>query len=76
MKFLQETDKEKEGYVRSVKALLLDCEKDAKLSKGMNGVISNLIKVEKKYETAIEMTLGAALQNIVTDSEEDAKRLV
>ena len=40
------------------------------------GVLSNLIKVDKKYETAIEMALGAALQNIVTDTEEDAKKLV
>lgn len=76
LKFLQETEKEKEGYARSVKALLLDCEKNVALSKGMNGVLSNLIKVEKQYETAIEMALGATVQNIVTDTEEDAKKLV
>ncbi len=76
LKFLQETEKEKEGYIRSVKALLLACEKNSQLSKGMNGVLSNLIKVDKQYETAIEMSLGSAIQNIVTDSEEDAKRLV
>lgn len=76
LKFLQETEREKEGYVRSVKSLLLDCEKNSTLSKGMNGVLSNLVKVDKQYETAIEMALGAALQNIVTDTEEDAKKLV
>ncbi len=76
LKFLVETEKEKEGYLRSVKALLLDCEKDAKLGKGMNGVLANLISVDKKYETAIEMCLGQTLQNIVTDTEEDAKKLV
>ena len=76
LKFLVETEKEKEGYIRSVKALLLDCEKDSNLSKGMEGVLSNLISVDKEYETAIEMTLGAALQNIVTDTEENAKKLV
>lgn len=76
LKFLQETEREKEGYARSVKSLLLDCEKDSNLSKGMNGVLSNLVKVDKQYETAIEMALGAALQNIVTDTEEDAKKLV
>ena len=42
----------------------------------MEGVLSNLIKVDKKYETAIEMALGASLQNIVTDTEETAKKLV
>ena len=76
LKFLIETEKEKEGYTRSVKSLLMDCEKDNKLNKGMNGVLANLISVDKKYETAIEMCLGLALQNIVTDTEEDAKKLV
>ena len=76
LKFLQETEREKEGYIRSVKSLLLNCEKDNTLAKGMNGVLSNLIKVDTKYETAIEMALGIALQNIVTDTEEDAKKLV
>jgi len=32
--------------------------------------------VDKRYETAIEMALGGALQNIVTTSEEDAKRVI
>ncbi len=76
LKFLQETEREKEGYVKSVKALLLECDKNVGLAKGMNGVLSNLIKVEKQYETAIEMALGAALQNIVTDDEQAAKKLV
>ena len=76
LKFLIETEKEKEGYTRSVKSLLLDCEKNPNLSKGMNGVLANLISVDKKYQTAIEMCLGAALQNIVTDTEQDAKKLV
>ena len=76
LKFLIETEKEKEGYARSVKSLLVDCEKDASLNKGMNGVLANLISVDKKYETAIEMCLGQALQNVVTDTEEDAKKLV
>ena len=35
LKFLQETEKEKEGYIRSVKSLLLDCDKSAELRKGM-----------------------------------------
>lgn len=76
LKFLIETEKEKEGYTRSVKALLLDCDKDEKLKKGMHGVLSSLIKTPKEYETAIEMALGASLQNIVTENEEDAKKLV
>lgn len=76
MKFLIETEKEKEGYIRSVKAILQDCEKDLSLKKGVHGVIANLISVPKEYETAIEMCLGTSMQNIVTDTEEDAKKLV
>ena len=76
LKFLKETEREKEGYIRSVKSLLLDCEKDVTLKKGSHGVLANIIKTPKEYETAIEMTLEAALQNIVTDTEQDAKKLV
>lgn len=76
LKFLIETEKEKEGYTKSVKSLLLDCEKDATLNKGVHGILANIISAPKEYETAIEFALGGVLQNIVTDKEEDAKKLV
>ena len=76
LKFLKETEREKEGYIRSVKNLLLDCEKDNSLKKGLHGVLASILKTPKEYETAIEMTLGAALQNVVTETEQDAKKLV
>lgn len=76
LKFLIETEKEKEGYTKSVKNLLLECEKDSSLKKGMNGVLANLVSAPEEYETAIEMCLGASLQNIVTETEEDAKKLI
>ena len=76
LKFLKETEIEKEGYIRSVKNLLLDCEKDNSLKKGLHGVLASILKTPKEYETAIEMTLGAALQNVVTETEQDAKKLV
>ena len=75
-KFLIETEKEKEGYIKSVKSLLKDCENIKDLGKGMHGVLANIIEVPDELETAIEMCLGASLQNIVTDTEEDAKKLV
>ena len=76
LKFLIETEKEKEGYIKSVKSLLKDCENIIDLGKGMHGVLANIIEVPDELETAIEMCLGASLQNIVTDTEEDAKKLV
>ena len=76
LKFLIETQKEKEGYTKSVKALLQTCEKDVNLSKGMHGILADLIDVKEKYQIAIEQALGSATQNIVTQTEQDAKRLV
>ncbi len=76
LKFLKETEKEKEGYTKSVRTLLLECEGNKQLANGIEGALSSLIEVDKKYQLAIEMALGGALQNIVTETEKDAKKLV
>ena len=75
-KFLIETEKEKDGYIKSVKSLLLAIDKDANLRAGVEGVLANLISVDKKYEVAIQMCLGQSMQNIVTATENDAKKLI
>lgn len=74
--FLIETEKEKEGYHKTVKSLLVASEKNENLKQGMHGVLANLISVEKQYELAIQMCLGQALQNVVTQTEQDAKKLI
>ena len=76
LKFLQETEKDKEGYVKSVKSILLALDKDKELAKGVHGVLANLLLVEEKYQIAIEMALGQAMQNIVTDTDKEAKKLI
>ena len=43
---------------------------------GILGVVSDLIQVDKKYETAIETALGGNIQNIVTEDEETAKKML
>ena len=63
-----------EGYAGSVKAVMKRAH-DGFLT-GIHGPLSQLIKVESEYETAIETALGAALQNIVTDNENDAKKAI
>ena len=75
-RFLVETEKEKEGYAGSVKALLKDAQNIKDLGKGMHGALAELIDVPDEYQISIEMSLGATLQNIVTENEQDAKRLV
>lgn len=76
LKFLEETEKEKEGYTKSVKSLLKSADANKELKKGLHDVVANLINVKKEYETAIEMALGASLQNVVTETEQDAKNLI
>ena len=75
-KFLVETENEHEGYNRAVKEVLTKCKKDSAFGKNIFGAVAGLIEVPSKYETAIEMILGASLQNIVTESEDDAKRAI
>ena len=42
----------------------------------MIGVVADIIKVDKKYETAIETALGGNIQNIVTEDEATAKKMI
>ncbi|MEI6603081.1 MAG: AAA family ATPase, partial [Clostridia bacterium] len=49
---------------------------DPQFGEGIHGAFAQLIKVEKRYESAIEMALGNALQNIVTTKDSDAKRAI
>lgn len=64
------------GFERSVSKLLEAAKHDEQLSQRMEGVIAKLIKVPKEYETAIEMALGGAVQNVVTRTEEEAKYII
>ncbi len=75
-KMLQDMENNLEGYNRSVKQVLQACSRSKDFGDGIHGALAQLVTVEKKYETALEMTLGGALQNIVTSSEEDAKRAI
>ena len=76
LKFLEETEKEKEGYTKSVKSLLKSADINPELKKGLHDVVANLLNVKKEYEVAIEMSLGASLQNVVTETEQEAKKLI
>lgn len=75
-KFLVETEKEFEGYSKAVKDVLSKCQVDKDFAKGIHGALASLIKVPSEYETAIEMALGASIQNVVTETEEEAKKAI
>ena len=61
-----------EGYGGSVKRVMEQKEQNP----GIIGVVADIIKVDKKYETAIETALGGNIQNIVTDDEDTAKKMI
>ena len=61
-----------EGYGGSVKRVMERKDRE----KGIIGVVADIIKADKKHETAIETALGGNIQNIVTDNEETAKKMI
>ncbi len=69
---LQDIAEAYEGYGNSVKKIM----EQKSSNKGIIGVVADIIKVEKKYETAIETALGANIQNIVTKDEATAKKMI
>ena len=72
LKALQALESAYEGYNRSVKAIL---SKKQDLI-GICGAVGELFSVDKKFEAAIETALGGSLQNIVTDTDQDAKEAI
>lgn len=69
---LSEMEKNMEGYSAGVKALL----RGGSAPKNMHGVLAKLISTDEKYSLAVETALGGALQFIVVDNEEDAKKAI
>ena len=61
-----------EGYGGGVKRVMERKDREP----GIVGVVADIMKVDKKYETAIETALGGNIQNIVTEEEETAKRMI
>lgn len=76
LKVLQEMKRAHEGYYSSVKNILRDAERNVSLGCCIEGVVAELLSVPAEYETAIEMALGTALQNIVTPDENAAKAVI
>ncbi len=74
LKLLTEMQRDYEGYQNSVKQVLLYAGRIH--AQGVRGVVANLIRVPERLERAIDMVLGAALQNVVVDRDEDAKRMI
>ena len=76
IKVLEEMKRAYEGYYASVRNLLKDADRDQELGACIEGVVAELVQVPKAYETALEMALGSAMQNIVTPTDQAAKKAI
>lgn len=64
------------SFERSVSRLLAAAKTDKELSSRIEGVVAHIIQVPKAYETAVEMALGGAVQNIITRTEDEATYII
>ncbi|MBR3816680.1 MAG: chromosome segregation protein SMC [Clostridia bacterium] len=74
IKMLDELEKNMEGYSGAVRRIIKESKKGA--LKGIHGTVSQLISVKAEHAVAIETALGNSIQNIVTDTENDAKNAI
>ena len=74
LKLLRELQRDYDGYNNSVKQVLFQARRIP--DSGVCGVVADLIHVPERLERAIDMVLGGALQNIVVERDEDAKRMI
>ena len=73
-KLLEDLERNLEGFSVSVKAVMRESGRGA--LDGVRGPISRLVKVPEEYAVAMETALGAAMQDIVVGTEQDAKRAI
>lgn len=73
LKVLEDMERDHGGYSRAVKVLMTEY---PNITKGFCGVVGEMVKVPSQYVTAVEIALGAAVQSIITNTENDAKLLI
>ena len=74
IRLLTEMEKEYEGFSKAVKLVMQAAEKKA--LRGIRGPVASLMKTEEQYTVALEVALGAGMQNIVVEREEDGKSAI
>ena len=74
IRVLDDLEKNMEGYQGSVRSVMKESKRGA--LRGVHGPLSQLITVKDKYSVAVETALGVAIQNVVVDNENDAKRAI
>ena len=75
-KVLEDMVKDFDGFNYSVKRLMQDSKTQRELQAKIVGIVASSMTVPKGFETAIEVSLGGAVQDVITKNEEDAKFLI
>lgn len=76
LRALSDLEKSYEGYYVGVKSVLSQRDNKNPEFEGICGAVGEAISCDKKYETAIEIALGSAVQNIIARTEEDVKKAI
>lgn len=76
LRALKEMEENYEGYTRSVKEILQRCDRDPEFKKGIKGPLARLIDVDPEFAIPVDIALGQAVQNIVTQDEAAAKKAI
>ena len=73
LKSLQELQSAYEGYYTGVRAIMKAKTHYPDQFQGVCGVVAELLRTHAKYEVAVEVALGSAIQNVITETAEDAQ---
>ena len=75
-KVLEDMQRDYDGFNYSVKRLMQDSKNQRELQARIVGIVASCMTIPKGFETAIEVALGGAVQDVITKNEEDAKYLI
>ncbi len=75
-KVLEDMQRDYDGFNYSVKRLMQDSESNRMLKEKIVGLVASSMTIPQGFETAIEVALGNAIQNIITSNEQDSKDLI
>ncbi len=74
--FLNNMETLYEGYYKSVQILMAKRKNENLFRGAIKGTVADVIKTEKDYETAIEISLGGAIQNVIVNNTQDAESII
>jgi len=65
-----------DGYYKSIKTVMNNKDREPVLKNSIIGTVADIIKTDKKYETAIEVALGSSIQNIIVNTDVEAENII